>query len=93
MIADTEEVSTLLILISLVTFIIYAAALPILFDQVFYYPGWTLGLAGLLFYGYFLIEIGLLKVFYQFSNSSIVERRIQLRHQQEEVQIMQDIED
>ena len=80
---DTEEVSTLLILIALLEFGIYAAGLPIFLKDILYLPCWSTGLAGFLFYGYFLIEIGFLKVFYGFRNQQLVTQRLQYEEERQ----------
>ena len=80
---DTEEVSTLLILIALLEFGIYAAALPIFLKDILYIPCWSTGLAGFLFYGYFLIEIGFLKVFYGFRNQQLVTQRLKYEEERQ----------
>lgn len=54
------------------------AALPIFLKDIFYFPGWITGLLGFLYYSYFLIEVGFLKIFYGSRNTQIEERRLEL---------------
>ena len=51
-------------------------ALPVFIEDLFYFPGWFVGLTGFLFYSYLLIEVGFLKIFYGFNNEKLAEQRI-----------------
>ena len=72
LIIDTEEVSALLVILISIQWVSYGVSLPIFYLELFYYPGWCTGLFGFLFYSYFLIEVGFLKVFYRFRNARLV---------------------
>lgn len=70
---DTEEVSGLLVCLIVIQWIIYQIGLPIFFVTFFYFPGWFLGLSATLYYAYFLVEIGFLKLFFKFRNPRLVD--------------------
>ena len=61
---DTEEVSTFLVILVGFNWIVYLAGLPIFLKDIFYFPGWITSLLGFLYFAYFLIEVGFLKIFY-----------------------------
>lgn len=62
-----------------VEWIIYMAALPVFVLDLFYYPGWIIGLLGFIFYSYLLVEVGLLKAFYGFRNPRIAQERLAVK--------------
>jgi len=73
---DTEEISTLLVIIIVIQWLIYAAAIPIFIQDIFYYPGWLFGILAFLYYSYLVIEVGFLKIFFRFRNARIVQNRL-----------------
>lgn len=70
---DTEEISALFIIIILIQWVVYMGGLPVFLRDIFYVPAWLCGLLGFLFYSYFLIEIGFLKLFYSFQNTELTQ--------------------
>ena len=69
---DPEEISDLLVILISIQWVIYAAAIPIFIQDIFYFLGWIIGLLAFLFYAYLLVEVGFLKLFYRFRNARIV---------------------
>ena len=69
---DSEEISNLLVILISIQWVIYAAAIPIFIQDIFYFLGWIIGLLAFLFYAYLLVEVGFLKLFYRFRNARIV---------------------
>ena len=69
---DPEEISNLLVILISIQWVIYAAAIPIFIQDIFYFLGWIIGLLAFLFYAYLLVEVGFLKLFYRFRNARIV---------------------
>ena len=69
---DPEEISNLLVILISMQWVIYAAAIPIFIQDIFYFLGWIIGLLAFLFYAYLSVEVGFLKLFYRFRNARIV---------------------